>query len=125
MTSIGADAPFNDLKFFKIMTKYKEQIDSKVALRKHLSYLTQENVIMTLFSNRLDYDQKSGIASRLLTFPKPDNLKAEKPTPPILLDKNKSLEALVGEKSWTIYQVLRVRADWLELDPRKWSEGTG
>ena len=56
---------------------------------------------MVLFSNRLDDDQKSRNASRLLTFPKPDNFKAEKPTPPILLEKNTSLEALVGEKSWT------------------------
>ena len=105
MTSIGADATFNDLELFKILTKYKEQIDSQVAefalkaLKRHLFYLTQENVIMALFSNRLDDDQNSRIASRLLTFPKPDNFKAEKPTPPILLEKNTSLEGLVGQFS--------------------------
>ena len=125
MTSIGADAPFNDLELFKILTKYKEQIDGEgaefalKALKRPLFYLTQENGIMALFSNRLDDDQKSRIASRLLTFPKPAIFQAEKPTPPILRDKNTSLEALDGEKSWTIFQVLGFTADWLELDSSK------
>ena len=127
-TSIGADAPYNDLELFKLLLKYKEQVDSEVAefalkaMKRHLYYLTQENVIMSLFSNRLDDDQKSRIASRLLTFPKPEEFKAEKPTPPTLLDMNTTLEALVGEKSWTIFQVLGVKTDWLEHGPSKWSE---
>ena len=127
MTSIGADAPYNDLELFKLLTKYK-QVDCEVAeislkaMERHLFYLTQENVIMSLFSHRLDEDQKSRIASRLLTFPKPEQFKAEKPKPPTKLDKTTTLESLVGEKSWTMFHILGVKTDWLELDPSKWSE---
>ena len=127
LSSIGADAPFNDLELFKLLNKYKG-IDSEVAeiaiaaMKRHLFYLTQENVVLVLFSNRLDDDQKSRIASRMLTYPKPDKFKAEKPKPPAQIDQTTSLESLVGERSWTLFHVLNIQTSWLEEDPSRWSE---
>ena len=127
VTSIGADAPHNDLDLYKLLNKYKK-IDTEVAeialkvLERHLFYLTQENVVMALFSNKLDEDKKSRIASRLLTFSVPDQFKTEKPRPPTDLDKDSTLESLVGEKSWTLFHILGVGTDWLKLEPSKWGE---
>ena len=127
LSSIGADAPFNDLELFKLLNKYKG-IDSEVAeiaiaaMKRHLFYLTQENVVLVLFSNRLDDDQKSRIASRMLTYPKPDKFKAEKPKPPAQIDQTTSLVSLVGERSWTLFHVLNIQTSWLEEEPSRWSE---
>ena len=75
MTSIGADASHNDLEFFKLLHKYR-QIDSEVAditigaMKRHLFYLTEENVVMSLFSNRLSEDEKSRMAVQSLRVSK-------------------------------------------------------
>ena len=91
------------------------------AMKRHLFYLTEENVVMSLFSNRLSEDEKSRMACRLLSCPKPESFKVEKPKPPTL-DESASLVSLIGDKSWTMFHVLGVSADWLKLDPSSWCE---
>ena len=89
---------------------------------RHLYYLTEENVVMSLFSNRINDDQKSRIASRILTFPKPGDFKIAKPKHPVSIDKTTTLESLVGANSWTLFHVLDTKSDWLHESPSKWPE---
>ena len=64
-SSVGADAPINDLEFIKLLLKYTS-IDAECALNamksRHLYYLPEENLVFSLFSNRIDDDLKSRIA---------------------------------------------------------------
>ena len=127
-SSIGADAPVNDLELIHLLLKYRE-IDAEsadaalTAMRsRHLYYLTEENVVMSLFSNRINDDQKSRIASRILTFSKPGDFKMAKPKHMVSIDKTTTLESLVGANSWTLFHVLDTKSDWLHESPSKWPE---
>ncbi|KAF0313314.1 hypothetical protein FJT64_016134 [Amphibalanus amphitrite] len=80
--AIGADAPVNDLHFVKQLLRYRA-VDRDVAdtalkvLRRHGWYLTQELVVfcstLSLFSDKVDADEKSRLAARLQTFRVPAN----------------------------------------------------
>ena len=74
-SSIGRDAPANDLDLFSKLFKFRSE-DSQMAdealvvLRRHLWYLTPEVVIFSLFSPKVSADEKSRLACRLLTLEK-------------------------------------------------------
>ena len=124
---VGADAAFRDLELFKNLVRFRE-IDIEVSeaailvFKRHLFYLTEENIVTSQFSNRLTGDEKSEMASKLLTFDKPTEFKIEKPKVPTNLSENTQLKDLVGENSWMIFHVLGLSHDWLEQDPSKWCE---
>ena len=127
-SSIGADAPVNDLQLVHLLLKFKE-LDTQcadaalTALRsRHLYYLTEENVVMSLFSNKIDEDKKSCIASKILTFTKPTDFKNSKPKQPVVVDTTTTLESLVGAKIWTLFHILGIKTDWLEKSPIVWPE---
>lgn len=85
-SSIGADAPINDLQLFKDMIAYRD-IDPEVAdividkMENHCWYLTEEVVPFALFSKLsvMTYKLKQDIASKLLSTPVPDRLRLGKP----------------------------------------------
>jgi hypothetical protein len=89
MTSLWANASYNDSEFFKLLHKYT-QVDTELAdvangaMQRHLFYLTEEMVVKSLFSKRLGEDEKSRMDCRLLSCPKPGSFKVEKPKPPTL-----------------------------------------
>ena len=127
LSSVGADAPFRDLELFKNLVSFKgvdEQVSEAALLvfKRHLFYLTEENVVMSLFSNRLNNDEKSQMACKLLTFHMPNEFKIEKPKVPTTLTEGTKLVDLVGEKSWMIFHVLELSHEWLRQDPSKWCE---
>ena len=100
-----------------ILLKLKE-VDAQcadaalTALRsRHLYYLTEENVVLSLFSNKIDEDKKSCIASKILTFIKPTDFKNSKPKQPVVVDTTTTLESLVGAKSWTLFHILGIKTD--------------
>ena len=64
----------------------------------------------------------SCIASKILTFTKPNNFKNSKPKQPAVVDITTTLESLVGAKSWTLFHVLGIKTDWLEKSPSVWPE---
>ena len=120
--SIGAHAPVNDLQLVHLLKFREVNIQyAKVALTylqsRHLYYLIEKNVVMSLFSNKIDEDKKSCIASKILTFTKPNNFKNSKPKQPVVVDITTTLESLVGAKSWTLFHVLGIKTDWLKKSP--------
>ena len=70
-SSVGSDAPYNDLELWHDLQEY-QKYDSRVAtaalaaLERHFWYLTEELVVFSLFSNRLDDAKKQKIAQELL-----------------------------------------------------------
>ena len=66
-SSIGADAPVNDLQLVHLLLKFRE-VDAQCAdaaltalQSRHLYYLTEENVVMSLFSNKIDEDKNPAL----------------------------------------------------------------
>ena len=78
--NIGADAAVNDLSLYKKLKKF-QQVDKELAdealttLSRHLWYLVPNNVLFSLASNKLEDDDKSRMAARLMSLPKPDKIK--------------------------------------------------
>lgn len=71
-SSISIDAPINDLKFLKEMDNYKEfdreiALAGMIALKRHLWYLGDELVILSLFSKKLSNEEKDMF--NLMLFP--------------------------------------------------------
>ena len=78
--NIGADAAVNDLSLYKKLKKF-QQVDKELAdealatLSRHLWYLVPNNVLFSLASNKLEDDDKSRIAARLMFLSKPNKIK--------------------------------------------------
>ena len=120
---MGSDASFNDLKLFKLISRFRI-IDGELSdtalnvLRRHLWFLTQEVVVFSLFSNKLSIDEKSRIAAQLLTFPVPDHIECGQPEFPDLLEKTQFVD-LIGPKSWFMFK-LKVGYGWLSKSVELW-----
>ena len=69
--NIGADAAVNDLSLYKKLKKFS-QVDKLLAeealatLSRHLWYLSPSTVLFSLASEKLEDDDKSSIAARML-----------------------------------------------------------
>ena len=130
-SSIGSDAAVNDLQLFKKLFEYRK-VDPQLAdealvvLRRHCWYLVPEVVVFSLFSKKLSMDEKSGLASKMLTFKDeaPESYKLEKPRFPIILEDTK-MEDLVTAQSFKFFTILDIDSNWLALNPDKWEDEEG
>ena len=90
--NFGADAAVNDLSLYKKLKKFS-QVDKLLAeealatLSRHLWYLSPSTVLFSLASKKLEDDDKSSIAARMLSLPKPDKIKMGYPDFPKLSEK--------------------------------------
>ena len=84
--SLGADAPYNDLKFILQMIDYRavDNTIAKAALQKVLKncwYLTAELVVFAMFSSnqKISIETKEEMAKTLLQTSKPEVFRTGKP----------------------------------------------
>ena len=79
--------------------------------------------MFSLFSSKVTNDEKSRIASRLLTFDSsvPKSEKLEKPKFPEI-NENTKLVDLVAPESYRFFIILGLDCPWLTMDPVKWEE---
>ena len=90
--NIGADAAVNDLSLSKKLKKFR-QVDQDLAdealatLSRHLWFLALNTVLFSLVSEKLEDDDKSRIAARLMSLPRPNKIKFGYPTFPKMSDK--------------------------------------
>ena len=77
------------------------------------------NVLFSLASNKLEDDDKSRIAAKLMSLPRPDKIKFVYPAFPKLSDKTE-LWDLVTSDSWQMFDILQMSPDWLALPPAEW-----
>ena len=79
------------------------------------------NVLFSLASNKLEDDDKSRIAAKLMSLPRPDKIKFGYPAFPKLSDIDKTeLWDLVTSDSWQMFDILQMSPDWLALPPAEW-----
>ena len=108
-SSIGCDAPVNDVSLFKKLYAFRSvdlQLaeEALVVLRRHCWYLTPEVVMFSLVSNKVSTDEKARMASKLLTLKStiPSSYKIEKPKFPIMEEKT-GLVDLVTSHSFKFF----------------------
>ena len=77
------------------------------------------NVLFSLTSNKLEDDDKSRIAAKLMSLPRPDKINSGYPAFPKLSDKTE-LWDLVTSNSWPMFDILQMSPDWLALPPAEW-----
>ena len=120
--NFGADAAVNDLSLYKKLKKFS-QVDKLLAeealatLSRHLWYLSPNTVLFSLASKKLEDNDKSSIAARLLS--QPEKIKLGYPDFPKLTDKTE-LRDLVTPDSWQLFDILKMSPDWLALPPAEW-----
>ena len=127
-SSIGCDAPVNDLCLFKKLYAFRAvdlQLaeEALVVLRRHCWYLTPEVVMFSLFSNKVSTDEKSRMASKLLTLKSSisTSYKLEKPKFPLIEEKTELVD-LITPHSFKFFTILGLDSSWLEKNPEKWEE---
>ena len=126
--NIGADAAITDLSLYKKLKKFrqteKELADEALAtLSRHLWFLAPSTVLFSLASEKLEDDDKSRIAVRLLQLPKPKEMKKGLPTFPELSEKTE-LRDLVTSESWELFDIMKMSPDWLALPPAEWDSNS-
>ena len=88
--------------------------EALATLSRHLWYLSPSNVLFSLASEKLEDDDKSSIAARMLSLQKPEKIKLGYPDFPKLTDKTE-LRDLVTPDSWQLFDILKMSPDWLAL----------
>ncbi|GBM55814.1 hypothetical protein AVEN_75038-1 [Araneus ventricosus] len=125
-SSIGADAPYKNLKLLHDLKNYCRQ-DSLVsnaalnAMERHLWHLTKECAVISLFSNRLSSSERQLIAQTLLRIPPPKEFASKRghPTFPIFNHSTK-LSSLIGPKFWFLFHTMGIGTDWLGKPLSEW-----
>ena len=130
--SLGADAPYNDLKFILLMMDYRA-VDNEIAeaasqkvLKKLLVFNTRIGhsfamlVVFAMFSSNqnISVKTKEEMAKTLLQTSKPDVFRAGKPVF-VHTDQSTQLFDLIGLESWFLFTALNISHDWLSLPCRE------
>ena len=92
--------------------------EALVVLRRHGWFLVPEVVVFALFSDKTSLDEKSRIATRILSHgkDKPGSYKLEKQKFPII-NESTQLVDLVSPLSYKFFDILQIDCSWLEDDP--------
>ena len=123
-TPHAADAPMNDLTFFKVNThlplivdipEFSDICENVVdTFERHTWYLSEELVMLTLFSSVED-SVKETLVKKLLSIEKPTEFVVGKPhLPTVLLESE--LSDFVGTNSWLIFSLVS-DCSWLNTSP--------
>ena len=127
-SSIGCNSAVNDYILFKKLFSYRD-VDPQLAeealvvMRRHCWYLVPELITFSLFSTKLSQDEKSRLASKLLTLQskKLGIYPLEKPKFP-KIDEKIQLVDLITPESFKFFDILGLDHSWLALNPDKWVE---
>ena len=89
-------------------------------LKRHGWYLDEPMVPLALFSELLTPGEKDKLAKKMVSV-KDRDLEVR---PPVFPEVGPGTEVfdLVGERSFTMFSLLHLAYDWLELPPEKWEE---
>ena len=131
-------SPALDLNYLSMMQLYKEEnpAAAKVAIEsvlKHLWYLTEEVVVLSIFDGQLDPVLRKGIVVKLLSFPRPKTFSPGKPKFPSLkfdsiITYPDQLLNFVGSRSWLLFLSLKLTEedfDWMHTEVENWEKMSG
>lgn len=124
---LTADAPINDLDFFKALEQYKvvSKVVSETAIEKfekHLWYIGPELVVLSLFSDKVTPNEKLLILNNMKQQDRRWSLRGIRLENTESLNK-KQLSDLVGFQSMNALKSLNFDMNFLyNLEPEKWCE---
>ena len=122
------EAPANDFRFIHTMSLLMVNGDQEVAklveaakkkLKSHGWYLTEENVVFSLFNEKISDSVRADIAKALMEAPQVGD-RVGKPKFPKVEDDTQ-LKNLVGPQSRFIFNRVGIRVDWLSLAVSDWA----
>lgn len=124
---IAVDAPFNDLKLMKELHAYG-RIDAEIARvalgvhKRHLWYLSDELVVLSLFSDKVSTDDKSTMAILMLRVTTHRTENSIKHTTEIDDIQNAELHNFLSARSFFFFEHLGLSTEFLDVDPNDWND---
>lgn len=126
-SSIAEDAPLNDIQFLKELDGYRE-IDSEIAavaleaFQRHLWYLSDELILLSLFSKKVSAQEKNDICSMLIKTVGDRTENSIRYSRLIDNIQNLKLVDFISPRSWFFMHALNIDTGFMEEDPGIWSE---
>ena len=130
---ISSSALLNDLLLLKSLYKYRKVdkvcADAAInAFSNHLWYLTEELVLLGVFSSRVPLPTKVKMVEKLKSVDKHICSKrygpstyGKPPFPRIPVNADADLSEFVGEDSWSFFHLLKINTRFLDLPAKDWS----
>ena len=126
---LPAAAPRLDLQYWMDMIEFQgndPDIATEVqqSILRHLWYLTEELIVLSLFDCELAPEIRTDLALTLLSHPKPLFFAPQKPKFPDhqLLLNNPKIQDFVGPRSWLLFHLLDMTDHlWLNLPCEEWT----
>lgn len=135
---LSSISPALDLNYLSMMHLYKEEnpaaaefaIDSVL---KHLWYLTEEVVVLSIFDRQLELILRKGILVKLPSFPRPKTFSPGKPKFPSLkfdsiITYPDQLLNFVASRSWLLFVSIKLTEehfDWMHTEVNNWEKMSG
>ena len=135
--TLASDAPVNDLILANSLRKmpshllrsyplFKIKGDAmKTRLEEHLLYLSGELVVMSLFSDKLDEQQKNKCRKAMLSHYREnlDPVTGKLITPLLSNSKSTEISTLFGKESWRLLHLCRIKGkSFLEKPASSWKD---
>ena len=135
--TLASDAPVNDLILANSLRKmpshllrsyplFKNMGDAmKTRLEEHLWYLSEELVVMSLFSDKLDEQQKNKCRKAMLSHYREnlDPVTGKLITPLLSNSKSTEISTLFGKESWRLLHLCRIKGkSFLEKPASSWKD---
>ena len=113
-----------DLQYWKDMSaysRYDAEVSAEVkdSILRQRWYLTEELSVLSLFDCSLKFNERSDIATSLLSYPKPQLFLPGQPIFPDLTDETEIPE-LIGPRSWFLFDLLHKSPEWLRSPAEEW-----
>lgn len=134
-SSILFDAGVNDLKFLQELQNFAILDNAisrtaKEAISRHLYYLSEELIVLSLFSDKVTENEKNIIAARLLEI---DESLPERNFQSNHIKYNQNTEDwravqlidLIGKRSLHLFQLLNLSSEFMNVDAHQWSTHAG
>ena len=115
----AVESPENDIKLYKDLIEYRKHDSEVVAaalksFNRHLWYLSEEMVPLSLFSNTVSDFEKGKIAATILSYK--NQVSSHQKGPHIFPQLNNSTKLfhLVGPNSWLFLNLFKYFGNWLK-----------
>ena len=135
--TLSSDAPVNDLILAESLRKMPSHLlrsyplfknmgeAMKTRLEEHLWYLSEELVVMSLFSEKLDEPQKNRCRKEMLRHYKEnlDHVTGKLITPLLNNSKSTEISSLFGKESWRLLHLCGIKGrSFLEKPASSWED---
>lgn len=123
--SNSVDAPYNDIQFLKAIHDYK-QVDPEIAsvalaaMKRHLWYLSDELIVLSLFSDKVTAEDKNEMSIMLNHHYEERTRNSLRYIDEIRDIQNLKLQSFISERSFFLLNLLEIDTNFLFEDARDW-----